>query len=320
MAVQRSRRCFVTGGAGFVGASLVRALEARGDEVTVLDDGRSAGFRWLEGTGVRLVAGDVADVGLLERIVPGHDAVVHLAARTSVPGSIAVPLDDLAQNVSASVGLLDVCRRSGIERFVFASSNAAAGMVDGPVDEGSPTRPVSPYGAAKLAVEGYLRAYHRAYGLCGTAVRFSNGYGPYSLHKGSVVAAFLRAAVTGEALRVYGDGRQTRDLVHVDDLVALVVRVLDAPRELVSGETFQAGSGRSTSVLELARRVVELCGGGVAIHHEPARRGDVVSSSSDIGKARQVLDYEPAVTLDEGLSRTLDWFEAASRPASAVPR
>lgn len=294
-----------------MGASLVRALEADGASVRVLDAGRSAGFVYLRGTRAELSGSDLLEPGVADAAVANMDAVVHLAARTSVPASMEQPLVDLEQNVLASLNLLDAARRAGIRRFVFASSNATMGPVEPPAREDLLPRPVSPYGAAKLAVEGYLTAYHQSYGMTTTALRFANGYGPHGLHKRSVVAMFILDALRGAPLPIYGDGSQTRDLVHVDDLVALVRRVLAAPEDAVAGQIFQAGTGRETSIGDLARMVVSLTGSTAGIEHLPARPGDVLRNVSSIDKARRVLGYEPSVPLEDGLARTVDWFRGA---------
>lgn len=310
------------GGAGFVGASLVRALAARGERVRILDWGRACGFGYLAGTDVELVEGDYIVREVVREAVQGIERVVHLAARTSVPASIASPWEDFEQNVIGTVGLLESCREAGVGRFVFASSNAAVGLVEPPAHEGIAPRPVAPYGAAKLAVEGYLHAYYRSYGLVTTALRFANAYGPYSLHKISVVATMIKAYLAGRPVTIFGDGSQTRDFVHVDDLVALLLLVLEAPADAIAGEVFQAGTGRETTVLELAEQVLAagVAAGGDAgrIHHEPERHGDVARNYGDVAKAERVVGYRPSVGLGLGLASTVRWFrEALDDPALA---
>jgi UDP-glucose 4-epimerase len=309
---RRDRPILITGGAGFVGASLVRALEGRGQPVRVLDSGRACGFAYLRGTSAEILAADLLEPGDAARAVEGVAAVVHLAAQTGVPASIERPLSDLEQNVVGTVGLLEAARAAGVERFLFASSNAAVGLSPvQPVHEDVIPHPVSPYGAAKLAVEGYLMAYAEAYGMVTTAVRFSNSYGPYALHKISVVAAFLKAYLSRQPLVVYGDGSQTRDFVHADDIVRQLLLTLDAPVEAVRGQVFQAGTGRETAVAALAQTVLEVGDRPGRIEQRPPRPGDVARSYSDVTKAGRVLGYRPQVELADGISRTLAWFEAA---------
>jgi UDP-glucose 4-epimerase len=301
-------RYLVTGGAGFVGATVTRALLDRGDEVTILDTGAAAGFDYVKATSARLVKADIRDRDAVDEALEGCRAIVHLAAQASVPDSIARPLEDLAINVDASLGLLEAARERRVERVVFASSNAVIGGHPPPAHEELVPLPVSPYGASKAAIETYLRAYQEAYGLSGVALRFANAYGPWSAHKGSVVAAFIRAYLAGGPLIIRGNGRQTRDFVHVSDISAVVLACLDAPAELVHNQIFQVGTGQETSLLELAELLMDVGGKPVPVEHEPPSAGDVPRNVSDIGKASRALHYSPKVALRDGLADTLDWF------------
>ena len=195
-----TRTVLITGGAGFIGSNLARALAEGGDRVRILDDlsiGRTA---YLEGVPHALVVGSLADPATVRSAVDGVDAVVHLAARAGIDDSVRDPLGTFEANVAWSIGVLDAARLAGVRRFVFASSNAAAGDHPPPSDETDLPHPLSPYGASKLAIEGYVGAYAATYGLVGCSLRFSNAYGPRSLHKRSVVAAWLRAALDGEPI------------------------------------------------------------------------------------------------------------------------
>jgi UDP-glucose 4-epimerase len=243
--------------------------------------------------------------------VRGADAVVHLAARAGIPDSVADPIGTFEANVADTVALLDAARLAGAERFVFASSNAAAGDHPPPADEGHLPHPLSPYGASKLAGEAYCQAYAATYGMAATALRFSNAYGPYSLHKKSVVAAWLRAALAGEPITINGDGEQTRDFVHVDDLAAAVAACLDARSEAVAGEVFQVGTGRETTVNELAAAIERATGRPLDIRHGPDRAGDIRRNVNRVDKAAERLGYRARVELDDGLARTARWYEAA---------
>lgn len=275
----------------------------------MFDSGVAAGFQSVEGLGARIVRGDLRDPKLVADTVSGASAVVHLAAETGVPQSIADPATDTAVNVHGSLNLLEAARLSGLRRFVFASSNSVVAGWDPPVHEGLVPRPVSPYGAAKAAVEAYLHAYHAAYGLETIALRFSNVYGPWSAHKTSVVAGFVRAFTAGGPLVINGTGAQTRDFIYADDVAAGVLAALDAPAERVAGEVFHLGTGVETSLVELAETLFEVGGRRVEIEYRPASAGDVARNVSDIGKACAVLGYEPRVDLRTGLGRTLAWFE-----------
>jgi UDP-glucose 4-epimerase len=301
-------RILVTGGAGFIGAAVVHALLARGDEVTVLDSGTSAGFGYVQESGARLIKADLRERQAVDRALDGCAAVVHLAAQASVPASIADPLEDLAINVDASLGLLEAARARDVRRIVFASSNAVIGGHPPPAHEELVPYPVSPYGAAKAAIEAYLRAYHEAYGTDGVSLRFANAYGPRSAHKTSVVAAFIKAYLRGGPLIIRGTGQQTRDFVHVDDVTAVILACLDAPARAVANGVFQVGTGEETSLLQLAHLLFEAGGADIPIEYASASPGDVPRNVSDVSHAHRLLGYSPRVQLRDGLAGTLAWF------------
>jgi UDP-glucose 4-epimerase len=306
-----NRTVLVTGGAGFVGSNLARELVARGDRVRVLDDLSVGRLAYLEGVPHELVRASLADGAAVRAAVTGADAVVHLAARAGIPDSVADPIGTLEANVTFTVGLLDAARLAGVRRFVLASSNAATGDHEPPADERDLPHPVSPYGASKLAGEAYCQAYAATYGIPACVLRFSNAYGPFSLHKKSVVAAWLRAALGGRSVTIHGDGSQTRDFVFVGDLAAAVVAALNAPDEHVAGEVFQVGTGIETSVAALAEAIGRTVGGELEVRHGPDRPGDIRRNVSRIDKAVAVLGYRAVVPLDEGLARTAAWFRTA---------
>ena len=261
----------------------------------------------------------LADADAVVRAVDGADAVVHLAARAGIPDSVDDPLGTFAVNVSQTLGVLDAARLAGARRFVFASSNAAAGDHEPPADETDLPHPRSPYGASKLAGEAYCQAYAATYGMAACALRFSNAYGPRSLHKKSVVAAWLRASLAGEPVTIHGDGEQTRDFVFVGDLAAAVVAALDAPEAVVAGELFQVGTGRETTINELAIAIGEAVGRPLEVRHAPARAGDVRRNVSRVDKAAAGLGYRAFVALEAGLVETARWFASAlADPALAA--
>ena len=306
-----TRTVLITGGAGFIGSNLARWLTDRGDRVRILDDLSIGHLGYLAGVPYDLRQGTLADANTVRDAVTGVDAIVHLAARAGIDDSVQDPLGTFEANVAWSLGIMEAARQAGVRRFVFASSNAAAGDHEPPSDETDLPRPVSPYGASKLAMEAYAGAYAATYGLTTVSLRFSNAYGPHSLHKRSVVAAWLRAALAGEAITIHGDGQQTRDLVFVDDLAAAMTAALDAPDDMVAGELFQAGTGVETTILGLAEAVGRSVGRDLAIVHGPAREGDVKRNVAAVDKAARQLGYRAAVSLDEGLARTAAWFRTA---------
>lgn len=299
----------VTGGCGFIGANLLRVLASRDVPVRILDDlslGRPEDAR-----GSELVVGDIRDAETVEAALRDVEVVVHLAAHTRVIESIADPLASFDVNVRGTLTLLEaVRRRPGIRRFVLASTGGAIlGDAEPPVHEEMPARPLSPYGASKLACEGYCSAYFGAYGVPTVALRFSNVYGPGSERKGSVVAAFLRAVRAAEPLVVYGDGRQTRDFLYVDDLCDAVIAAVERD---CGGQVFHVASGRETAIGDLADLVVRVTAASVPVEHRPARTGEVVRNSARIDRAHAVLGYAPTVGLEDGLQRTWRWFQTRS--------
>ncbi|HEY3724275.1 MAG TPA: NAD-dependent epimerase/dehydratase family protein [Acidimicrobiia bacterium] len=307
-----SRTVLVTGGCGFIGVNLARSLVAAGYEPVAydnlstgrLEDGKAAGF-------AEIIEADILDADALARAARGVYGIVHLAARTGVVDSVEDPRGDLEVNVGGTLNALLAARDGGASAFVFASSGAPLGSVEPPGHEGLAPRPLSPYGASKLAGEGLCSAFAGSYGLPANALRFTNVYGPYSYHKGSVVAAFMKRIMDGGPLVVYGDGSQTRDFLFVDDLCRAVVAVLERRPQ---GELFQLGTGVETSVSELVAALVAVFPGReVDIRYEPARAGEIARSFSDIAHARRALDYRPSVSLDEGLRVTRDWFVSMQR-------
>jgi UDP-glucose 4-epimerase len=305
----RGRRVLVTGGAGFIGLNLIETLAAAGYVVTVFDTSE-AGLDALPGGGsMRFVQGDVRDAAALGRAIEGCSAVVHLAAQTGVPGSVEDPRTDCDINVLGTLNVLEAARRASSGdsplRVVFASSNAPMGRQAPPAREDAAPLPVSPYGASKLAGEAYCLAYHGSFGLGTVALRFANVYGPRSGHKTSVVAAFIRDALAGAPLTVYGDGAQTRDFIYVDDLCRAVVAALQSD---AAGEIYQIATGVETSINELIDILSEVSGRRLDVRRQPARVGDVARNFSDISKARDQLAWQPSVSLREGLSTTWSWF------------
>ena len=202
--------------------------------------------------------------------------------------------------------VLEACRKRGIARFVFASSGASVGDVTPPIHENIVPRPVSPYGAGKLAGEAYVQGFAGSFGMQTAALRFSNVYGPYSLHKDNAIPNFIRRCLRGERLEIYGDGSQTRDFIHVQDLCDGIIAAVTA--DDIGGEIFQLGTSVETSVVELARLIQEVTGAEVDIDYEERRAGEVYKSRVDISKAQRLLDFQPAIELREGLALTAEWY------------
>jgi UDP-glucose 4-epimerase len=307
-------RALITGGAGFIGTNLARRLAGEGWEVTACDDLSAGAATHVEASGARLVRGDVLDTGRLREVAAGHDVVFHLAAGAGVVASIEHPLENFRTNAEGTVSALWAAHRAGVPRFVFASSNAPLGANARPAREDALPRPQSPYGASKLAGEGYLAAFHEAYGMETVVTRFSNVYGPHSRHKTNAIPAFIRAVERRDPIVVYGDGEQTRDFVFVGDLCAGLHAAATVPA--AAGETFQLGSGAETTVNEVLRELGTLAGAVLTVDRRPARDGEVLHSVSDVTKARRVLGLPAPTSLRRGLRATWDWF-AATSPSAA---
>lgn len=260
--------------------------------------------------GVELIVGDIRDVVVTNCACRGVDIVVHLAANTGVASSVKDPRLDCEINVLGTLNLLEAARQNGVSTFVFASSGAPLGEQEPPVHEEKVPRPVSPYGAGKLAGEAYCSAYYRTYGIKTIILRFGNVYGPRSNHKSSVVAKFIKQAIAGEPLEIYGDGNQTRDFIYIDDLVEAIIL---AAKSNLGGEIFQIATYRETTINELTESLVKLFkemlpGSQINILYGQKRLGDVRRNYSDITKSRRLLGFEPRFDLEKGLRETIAWF------------
>ncbi len=304
--------CLVTGGAGFIGSHLVEALTASGRRVRVLDD-FSSGLRDNLAhvtPAPELVAGDVADAGAVEAAVEGADVVFHLAARASVQYSVENPLGSHRSIATGTLQILDAARKAGVRRVVYAGSASAYGIPAGDVQtEADPPRALSPYAAAKLAGEFYAQAFAASFGLETVTTRFFNIFGPRqradSPYSG-VIALFVGALTEGRTPKIFGDGLQSRDFTYVGDVVQALTKA--ATTAGVSGRTFNVGTGRGVTLLELLAALSRLMGKDVTPEHLPARPGDIKHSCADISAARRELDYEPAFSFEEGLRRTVEWY------------
>lgn len=305
-----TRGTLVTGGAGFVGATLVRRLAASGYRVRVLDNLTSGDPAHLDGVPAELIRGDIRDAAALDAAMAGCDAVVHLAAAGSVVASVADPAANFEANVVGTFRVLDAARRCGAARVVLASTGGALiGDAPPPVDERSLPRPLSPYGASKLAGEGYAHAFAKAYGLGTVVVRFGNVYGPWCARKRGVLNAFFTALHRGEPLVIYGDGSASRDYVHVSDIAAALQLALESPG-VPGGTVLHAASGVETPVRVLADLCRRAAGQpGHPIEYRPARRGEVGRNFARYDLARELLGYSPTVRVEDGIPELWKWFE-----------
>jgi UDP-glucose 4-epimerase len=299
----------ITGGAGFIGVNLVRALSRAGARIRVLDNLSAGRAQDLEGLPVQLLVGDIRDRQAVAAAMADAQVVIHLAAHTGVVDSVIDPETDLRVNVLGTLNLLQEAVSAGVDRFIFASTGGAiVGEVEPPVHEEMVPRPLSPYGAGKLAGEGYCSAFWGSYGLKTIALRFSNVYGPYSYHKGSVVAKFFRQVQAGKELTIYGDGEQTRDFVYVGDLCDAILAAL--PAELPYGRTLQLGTGRETSINQLVDLLRPVVGDRLPpVRYAPPRAGEVRRNYVSLAQAAKWLNFSPKTDLLTGLRLTWEWFQ-----------
>ena len=305
-----SETVLVTGGAGFIGSSLVRRLLAEGRQVRVLDN-FSTGFRAnVEGLDVDLIEGDLLSYERVHNAVRGCDVVLHMGALPSVPRSIQDPITSTSVNVMGTLNVLLTARDENVRRVVFASSSSVYGANPAlPKIETMCPMPISPYAAAKLSGESLCASFHSVYGLPAVSVRFFNVFGPrqnpHSQYS-AVIPKFIYAARAGEPLTVYGDGTQTRDFTFVEDAVAAVIAASEAKD--APGRVFNVACGRRHSLLQLVEELGDILGVEPVIDFAEARRGDVQHSQADSTCARDVLGWVPEYSFREGLEQTVDWF------------
>lgn len=310
----------VTGGAGFIGSNIVKALLYRGDTVRVLDNFSTGKRENLNFAGMppdllnnlETVQGDIADLDICRHAMEGIQYVLHQAAIPSVPRSIDLPLESNRANVDGTLNLLVAARDAGVKRLAFASSSAVYGNAPGfPRTETIHPAPLSPYAVQKLTAEHYLRIFYELYGLETVSLRYFNVFGPHQdpdSEYAAVIPRFIKAFVTGTPPTVYGDGEQSRDFTYVDNVVygnLLAVEAKDAP-----GRIMNLACGGQLTLNQLLILLKQITGSDVEAVHTDPRPGDVRHSWADITLSEQVLNYETRVPLDEGLRKAVDYFRA----------
>lgn len=312
------KRYLVTGGCGFIGTNLVEYLiQNTEDDITVLDNlsqGKLEYLKKIDGYSdqrIDFLKGDVRDLEDVKRAIQDCNHIIHLAAQADVITSIEEPEEDAEINILGTINLLKNSVEEDIDRFVYASSAAPLGEQEMPIHENKVPEPLSPYGASKLAGEAYCSAYSGSFDLNTVVLRFSNVYGPKSWHKGSVVAKFIKQILKDETPKIYGDGEQTRDFIHTEDIARALH--LSANNDIEENfELFQIGTGKETTINDLysilEKRLQER---GIEVpepKYGEKREGEIYRNYTDIEKARSKLDFEPKTSLEEGIDKTIDWF------------
>lgn len=304
-------KVLITGGAGFIGSHLVEQLRSAGDEPVALDN-LSSGRRENLPPDVKLIEADVLDEELFRIVADGRfDAIVHLAGQTMVNASLADPVFDARQNILGTLQVLEAARRGGVRRIIFASTAASYGDVpesELPILETRSLAPLSFYGLSKVAAERYLAMYRATFGLDYVVLRFANVYGERQGEggEGGVISIFARAIAAGEDIAVFGDGGQTRDFVYAGDIAAGIRAALLTASP---NTAYNLSTAAQTSLREIINILSHVAGRTIVPHYEPARAGDIYKSALANGRARQGLNWEPKVTLEEGMRRTYAYFQ-----------
>jgi UDP-glucose 4-epimerase len=302
-------RVLVTGGGGFIGSNLVRGLLERGDDVRVLDNFATGNRANLDGLDVEVVEGELRSYERVHNAVRGSEVVFHLGALGSVPRSVQDPLTSSAVNIEGTLNVLLAARDEGVRRVVFSSSSSVYGVRrELPVTEDSPPDPLSPYGVAKLAAERYCVAFSRVYEtLDAVVLRYFNVFGPRQSplsQYAAVIPLFISRIAAGEPIRIDGDGGQSRDFTYVTNVVDATMKAADAAA--ANGRIFNVAASAPTTVDAVADSIGRILGKPVEKSFAPSRPGDIRDSWADVTAARETLDWEPTVGLEEGLRLTIE--------------
>ena len=310
-------RFLVTGGAGFIGSSISRTLVEQGHSVRIIDDfstGRRENLEGIEDR-IELIEGSICDEDVLAKGFKDVDYCLHQAAIASVPRSIHEPVECNRANIEGTLKIFLAARDCGAKRVVFASSSAVYGNASGvPADEGQPLKPISPYGVMKATNELYARVCADLYDIEIVGLRYFNVFGPRqdpASQYAAVVPLFVTAMLAGKRPTVHGDGRQSRDFSYVENVVAANVRACLAEGPVTG--VYNVACGQSTAILDLVGMLNSILGTDIEPDFGPARAGDIRQSWANIEKARGVLGYEPLVSVEEGLEKTVEWYRNQGR-------
>jgi nucleoside-diphosphate-sugar epimerase len=309
-------RYLVTGGAGFIGSNLVAALTAAGERVRVLDNLATGRWEHLDGIPqqslIERITGDIRDPAAVAGAAKGVEVIFHQAALGSVPRSVETPIESDAVNVGGTVTVLDVARRQGVRRVLFAASSSAYGETPAlPKHEAMEPMPLSPYAVTKLACEHYLKVFSGIYGIETLNLRYFNVFGPNQTPDGAYAAAiprFIDAAIHGRSIPIFGDGEQTRDFCYIENTVLANLLGATSPKKF-SGEVINIAGGRRIALNALCKEISRALGRDVGVEHLPPRAGDIRHSLADISRAAELIGYEPRVRWEDGIAPTLNYLQ-----------
>lgn len=303
-------KLLITGGCGFIGANLLPLLRANGHEITIIDNFSRGNISFLDDPNAyEVIEGDIRNEDFVKEVTLSKDAIIHLAAYGSVVESVIAPQDNFSVNAEGTFRVLNAALHTGVEQVIFSSTGGALiGNAPIPVNEQSVPRPISPYGASKLAGEGYCCAFANSYDMSVTVLRFANVVGPISWHKKGAVTAFFKAIMAGNPIKIYGNGSATRDFLYVGDLCQGIIAALNAKKP--NFNVFHLASGREVSVKELADIVCRTA--SVPDHpivFDPKRKGEVERNFAAFNLAEEVLGFHSTVSLEEAMELTWNWFK-----------
>jgi len=305
----------VTGGAGFIGSAIARALVQRGDRVRIIDDfssGKRENLADIAGS-VEVIEGSILDERALAHAIEGVKVVFHEAAIPSVPKSMAEPIENHEANATGTIKVLQAAKRAGVDRLVYAASSAAYGSDPRlPKVESMSTGPISPYGGSKLVGEIYCQVYAAAYGLSTVCLRYFNVFGPRQdpqSEYAAVIPKFITRALAGGTPIIFGDGIQSRDFCFIDNVIEANLKAAAAPAAAVSGRVYNIACGVATTLDEVVKVIGDILGKPIQPKHDPERPGDIKHSVADISAARAELGYTAAVSFEEGMRRTVAWYK-----------
>ncbi|WP_437683134.1 SDR family oxidoreductase [Sorangium sp. So ce131] len=310
-------RYLVTGGAGFIGSNLVAALTAAGERVRVLDNLATGRWENLDGLPhqslIERITGDIRDAAAVASAVKGVEVVFHQAALGSVPRSVETPVESDAVNVGGTVTVLDVARRQGVRRVLFAASSSAYGETPVlPKHEAMEPMPLSPYAVTKLTCEHYMKVFAGIYGIETLSLRYFNVFGPNQTPDGAYAAAiprFIDAALQNRPISIFGDGEQTRDFCFIENTVLANLLGATSPKKF-KGEVINIAGGRRIALNELCKEISRVIGRDVAVEHKAPRAGDIRHSLADISRAAELIGYEPRVRWEDGIAPTVTYLRA----------